>query len=141
MNVGDCHSQGFRSLSNNRGRQIILTHTLARSPGVLVLSRPAGRLSVHCQLRVLSVVGSLRVAILTTLRSLDLTTRFYSRLCLVGRNRVMARNRPRTIVAPRGLHQVFSMRTYICPDPVGKGLVVRCLWRGHKDAPRGRRGL
>lgn len=127
IKVKRLRGQAIASLSNNRGRLIRFTHSLIRKAPLVLLSRPATDLSVNRRSR---LVGMLRGryggkgSTLITVRGLGATTRFYSHLVLVGRNRIVTRNGPGRMLDRRGVQILCRSLIVISRRTVAKGAVI-----------------
>lgn len=87
----------------------------------MLLSRPAACLSVGRRISLVQLVNRLQArkgAIITILRSLGRTDQCYSRLIMVTGKRIVTRNAPRRIVAPKLLEAMFDIRTRVRPRPM-----------------------
>lgn len=95
--LGGCVGYGATRLSNNAGRVLTLTYTVATSPSILLLSRPYSRLSpitTHGFCSTILHLGTRqKVAVLITSRHPSLLTGTSSILCL-GRNETRFFNAP-----------------------------------------------
>ncbi len=94
MNLASHVRRGPARLSNNRRRQITVTHILTTRPSVVLTSRPANGLSSASNRRVVGVVGSLRSrngAVILVARSVGITGRTRHGICI--RSNVLARER------------------------------------------------
>lgn len=99
---------GPRRLSNNRGRHITVTHTLAVRPSTLLFSRPASTLSPRVINRMLGIVGSLtgdNLAVVIIARRVRFTERISSHIVFVSRNIVLRRKTPRRVFCRPGRSQ------------------------------------
>lgn len=101
-------------LSNKRVQQITVTNILTVRPDILVLSRPATKLSPRTDASLLSLISRLRrgnAAVLVVARRVRRTTHFTSRILMVGRKRGT------TFVAPRRLFDGTTLlgRTNVVP--------------------------
>lgn len=127
-----------RRLSNNRHRHILVTVTLAHSPGLVVTSRPAATLSIAIRGRIVSLLGSLHGGLNFTVifisRSLTLITGITRSVAIVCTKRIIRRNSAgRVLASPHRrcahnlLNTIASVRTNTphlrripnaIPDPV-----------------------
>lgn len=96
------------SLSNNRGREITVTHTLTVGPRVVLFSRPASTLSPRVINSILRIVGGLtgrNVAVIIIARRVNFTERIKRHIVFVSNKCVIRRNAPaRMFNGPRGPH-------------------------------------
>ncbi len=80
-------------MSNKRGRETTITHTLVAGPGLVLTSRPANTLSSGTDRRLLSLfdrVGGAKRAVLVMARSIE-TTDGTDHILFVGSNRIFRR--------------------------------------------------
>lgn len=92
-------------LSNNRRRQITVTHTLVLSPRLLYFSRPADTLSPRVANRILGIVEGLtrsNGAVLVIARRVKFTHRISGGIVCVRRNIVTRRKAPRRVFSGPG---------------------------------------
>lgn len=129
MRVSTFTSHAFSALSNKRRREIVLTETLTRRAPTLVLSRPAGRLSVARRVVLVRLMGGLGMAMVSTVRSLGVTTTCYSGVCMLGSNILRKCKAPRRMLAPRLVGEVCQMSSRIMGSD-HKGVRVLFLWCG-----------
>lgn len=127
MKLRRFNREGFSALSNKRRRHIVLTETLARRARYLILSRPAGRLSVGCRLRVVSVIGDLSIAIVTTIRSLGVTTVCYSHLVTVDKKGMTNVNAPERLLATRFVGGLCNISDHMSVRRSANQVGVMCL--------------
>lgn len=124
---GCCGRSPFR-LSKNRGHHITVTKVLTVRPGMLILSRPATKLSPGKQSRVLSRMGLLRrgakVAMVLISRDVRSITGCIRHLVIVGSKRGVLSNAPRRI-----FHRCGRLRTIKLTTP-RMACMVRSLGRG-----------
>ncbi len=97
-------------LSNKRGRQVTVIHTLYVGPRIVLFSRPASTLSPRVINRILRIVGRLtgrNVAVTIMARRVNFTHRITSHIVFVTRKDVIRRKAPRGVFAgPGGRHAV-----------------------------------
>lgn len=95
-------------LSNNRGRETTVIHSLTVGPGIVLFSRPASTLSPRVINRMLRIVHSLtsrKVAVVIIARRVNFTERITSGIIFVSGKIVYRRGAPRRFFArPRGPH-------------------------------------
>lgn len=101
IGLGNFRGQRVDDLSNNRRREITVTHTLTGEPRILLLSRPLNTLSLglHGSVRgrLGTVRGHLNVAFVCIARSRRRTLSVDSHIIIVSGNGVRRVNAPRSV--------------------------------------------
>lgn len=93
-------------LSNKREREITLTSVVIRSPSVVIVSRPASRLSpgnARSMFRVVGCLGERGGAVILIRRGVGLVTRCTSRVMCLGSNSILLSKSPRSMLSDRVL--------------------------------------
>lgn len=107
------NGHSFGTVDSKRGRHILLTETVYRSPSIVILSRPASFLSIGCGLRLLSVLRQVTqrggVAIVVSLRRVSLTRGVSSGVVYIGNRAVSRCKDPRSMFARRVVHRLCKV--------------------------------
>lgn len=95
------HSQCTGGLSKNVGHHLKVTRTLVRRPGIVVMSRPAAKLSPRRQVHfhgLLSRIDRGSIAVVLSARVINSVSDAYGYVTLVGGKRISFCNSPRSVL-------------------------------------------
>lgn len=103
---------GYSSLSNNRGRVMLVTETVTYSPRVLVLSRPRSGLSFGGRVAILSILSGLhsdKVYYVFGARFPSRTLEVTSETLLLKSSKEYVYNGAASVIARRGVRGAFNI--------------------------------
>lgn len=102
-------------------RQLVgVAQMLVRHPNILLLDEPTSALDIHHQVHLLEIVreevrGTDRLAVVA-IHDLNLAARFCDELLVIKGGRAIAHDKPKTVLTPELLHEVYDIDARILYD-------------------------
>lgn len=124
--VGLSHKErsAWSTLSGGERQRVHIARALAQQPGVLLLDEPTNHLDIHQQLSLMQLVRELPITKVVALHDLNQALAC-DRLAVMCAGRLVACGRPREILTPALLHDVFKVQVVELVDPQDGALVLR----------------
>jgi iron complex transport system ATP-binding protein len=107
-----------RELSLGERQLVLVAMALAQDSRLLVLDEPTVHLDLRHQVEVLSLLARLSaegVTVIAVLHDLPLAAHFFGRLVLLDRGRVVADGRPRDVLSPERIRDVYGVDPRFVP--------------------------
>ena len=114
----------WSTLSGGERQRVHIARALAQQPGVLLLDEPTNHLDIHQQLSLMQLVRALPITKVVALHDLNQALAC-DRLAVMCAGRLLACGRPREILTPALLHDVFKVQVAELVDPQDGALVLR----------------
>ncbi|GAA2814617.1 ABC transporter ATP-binding protein [Kitasatospora paracochleata] len=108
----------FADLSGGERQRVLLARALAQQPDVLVLDEPTNHLDVRHQVELLALLRAQRTTTLVALHDLNAAASVCDRLHVLRRGAVVASGKPREILTPELLADVFGVRAAVVDHPL-----------------------
>lgn len=112
------------TLSGGERQRVHIARALAQQPGVLLLDEPTNHLDIHQQLSLLELVRALPITKVAALHDLNQALAC-DRLAVMCAGRLAAQGRPREILTPALLQDIFKVRATELVDPQDGATVLR----------------
>lgn len=129
----------FTALSGGERQRVLLARAFAQDPDVLVLDEPTNHLDVRHQVELLALLRAQRRTTLVSLHDLNAAASVCDRLHVLHAGAVVASGRPREVLTPELMAEVFGVRAAVVDHPLtGDPLIAF----DHRDpaAPEAGRG-
>lgn len=107
-----------RELSMGERQLVLVAMALAQGGRLLVLDEPTVHLDLRHQVEVLSLLARLSdedVTIISVLHDLPLAAHFFDRLVLLDQGRLVADGRPRDVLSPERIRDVYGVDPRFVP--------------------------
>ncbi|MFH8985389.1 ABC transporter ATP-binding protein [Streptomyces varsoviensis] len=108
----------FSALSGGERQRVLLARALAQDPRVLVLDEPTNHLDVRHQVELLTLLRDQRRTTLIALHDLNAAASVCDRLHVLHGGRLLASGRPRDVLTPALLAEVFGVRAAVVDHPL-----------------------
>lgn len=145
-------SRPVTELSGGERQRVLLAQALAREPRILLLDEPTANLDLRGQLEVLELVREVvrdrGIAAAVVLHDVNLAARFFDRIVLLHRGKVLAEGEPGSVLTTANVRTLYGVeatsvsvsgRPYILPlSPVESGVLPGGLTRGGPPGTVGR---
>lgn len=116
--------RSFSTLSGGEKQRIILARALAQQPQVLLLDEPTNHLDIKYQLELLAIVKALGIGVLAALHDLSLAAMYCDQLYVLKGGAVMTSGKPRQILTPGLVREVYEIDCDIKENPATGCLAI-----------------
>ncbi|GAB5469235.1 MAG: ABC transporter ATP-binding protein [Rhodospirillales bacterium] len=126
----------WQTLSGGERQRAHIARALVQEPGILLLDEPTNHLDVAHQIAVLRIVVRLKVTTAIALHDLNHAFKC-DRLGVLRGGRLVALGRPRELLTPAFLREVFGVCAHLLTDPADGATVLRFHdsgGEGHADS-------
>lgn len=133
----DLAHRRWSELSGGERRRALLAMAFAQEPQVLLLDEPTAHLDVAYQLDLMQLITSFAeqgVTVIMALHDLNLASAFAHRLALLHRGQLLACGKPKQVLTPKLLREVFGVETIVRVLPWTGRVYVHFL--PNPDLPR-----
>ncbi len=124
VGLGGFVGRDARELSLGERQLVLVAMALAQGAAILLLDEPTVHLDLRHQVDVLALLADLNeregVAIVAVLHDVGLAARYFPRLVLMDRGRIVADGAPATVLAPDRIRDVFGVDPALVrlPEPI-----------------------
>ncbi|WP_191971491.1 ABC transporter ATP-binding protein [Streptomyces luteolifulvus] len=108
----------FTALSGGERQRVLLARAFAQDPDVLVLDEPTNHLDVRHQVELLALLRTQRRTTLVSLHDLNAAASVCDRLHVLHAGTVVASGRPRDVLTPGLMAEVFGVRAAVVDHPL-----------------------
>ncbi len=108
----------FSALSGGERQRVLLARALAQDPEVLVLDEPTNHLDIRHQVDLLALLRVQRRTTLVSLHDLNAAASVCDRLHVLHHGMLVASGRPREVLTPALLAEVFGVRAAVVDHPL-----------------------
>ena len=125
--VLDLADRPVDALSGGQRQRVWIAMALAQDTDLLLLDEPTTHLDLAHAVEVLDLVDRLHArgrTVVMVLHDLNLAARYADHLVAMKAGRVVAAGRPREVLTPELLAEVFGLQALVLPDPVTDGVLV-----------------
>ncbi|MFJ7071218.1 ABC transporter ATP-binding protein [Streptomyces sp. NPDC098781] len=124
----------FTELSGGERQRVLLARAFAQQPDVLVLDEPTNHLDIRHQVELLALLRGRRRTTLVSLHDLNAAASVCDRLHVLHEGRVVASGRPREVLRPALLAEVFGVRAAVVEHPLTGDPLIAFDHRESADA-------
>lgn len=125
VGLADRADRLWRTLSGGERQRAHIARALAQEPTELLLDEPTNHLDIRHQLELLALVADLPVTAIVALHDLNLAAMFCDSVLVLRAGRAVAGGRPRDILTPALIAEVYGVRARVVEDAVtGRAHVV-----------------
>jgi iron complex transport system ATP-binding protein len=117
-------SRDYSTLSGGEKQRVVLARAIAQTPGFMILDEPTNHLDIKYQLKILSVVQSMKIGVLAALHDLTLASLFCDRLYILKDGVVVASGTPSEVLTKETIKEVYEVDCEIIRDPVSGRLSI-----------------
>ncbi|MGK4584097.1 ABC transporter ATP-binding protein [Kitasatospora sp. HPMI-4] len=128
--------RSFAALSGGERQRALLARAFAQQPDVLVLDEPTNHLDVRHQVELLALLRARRRTTLISLHDLNAAASLCDRLHVLHRGEVVASGRPREVLTPELMAEVFGVRAAVVDHPLTGDPLIAFDHRGPADPAR-----
>ena len=127
VGIRELVGRDVRELSLGERQLVLLAMAVAQDASLLVLDEPTVHLDLHHQVRIMDLLGALNgpddraagVTVVAVLHEIRLAARFFPRIVVLDRGRVVADGRPADVLTDGLIEQVFRVDPgFVRPLPV-----------------------
>ncbi|MBL1083108.1 ABC transporter ATP-binding protein [Streptomyces actinomycinicus] len=108
----------FTDLSGGERQRVLLARAFAQDTDVLVLDEPTNHLDVRHQVELLALLRARRRTVLMSLHDLNAAASVCDRLHVLHAGAVVASGRPREVLTPELMAEVFGVRAALVDHPL-----------------------
>jgi iron complex transport system ATP-binding protein len=108
--------RAWRTLSGGERQRAHIARALAQEPRELLLDEPTNHLDIRHQLELLALVRDLPVTTVVALHDLNLAAMFCDTVIVLREGRVVAGGRPRDVLTPELIADVYGVRAVVTHD-------------------------
>lgn len=124
MGMESMANQPYSTLSGGEKQRVLIARSLAQEADILVLDEPTNHLDVHYQWLLMEVIASLKKTVLSVFHELNLACAFCDYLYVLQEGRIAAQGKPREIVTPKLLAEVFRVAADVVALDDGRPYIV-----------------
>lgn len=118
--VTELRKRKITEVSGGERQRVFLSRAVAQQPGVLLLDEPTANLDIRYQLELMSLIRDLnekhRLTVVMAVHDLDLALRYCQVLVAINMGRVAAYGRPRDVITPEKIREVFGVSAHVIAD-------------------------
>ncbi|WP_395293613.1 ABC transporter ATP-binding protein [Kitasatospora hibisci] len=118
VGMAEASARRFAQLSGGERQRVLLARALAQQPDVLVLDEPTNHLDVRHQVELLALLREQRRTTLIALHDLNAAASVCDRLHVLHRGTLVASGKPRDVLTPDLLAEVFGVRAAVVEHPL-----------------------
>ncbi|MCF0089100.1 Fe(3+) dicitrate transport ATP-binding protein FecE [Streptomyces sp. MH192] len=127
----------FAELSGGERQRVLLARAFAQRPDLLVLDEPTNHLDVRHQVELLALLRGRGRTTLVSLHDLNAAASVCDRLHVLHEGRVVASGRPREVLRPALLAEVFGVRAAVLAHPLTGDPLIAFDHHRPADGPDG----
>lgn len=124
----DLSGKAFNELSGGERQRIILASALAQDPEVLLLDEPTVYLDLKHQIHFYSILERLNaernMTVVSVTHDVNLAARYARRMIALHHGQFVADGRPRDVLTPEYLYEIFGVAAAVLERPDGRGNYV-----------------
>ncbi|AUG77919.1 ABC transporter ATP-binding protein [Kitasatospora sp. MMS16-BH015] len=118
VGMGGHAGHRFAELSGGERQRVLLARALAQQPEVLVLDEPTNHLDIRHQVELLALLRAERATTLVALHDLNAAAAVCDRLHVLRSGTLVASGKPREVLTPELLAEVFGVRAAVTEHPL-----------------------
>lgn len=134
VGMGTAAGRRFTALSGGERQRVLLARAFAQNPDVLVLDEPTNHLDIRHQVDLLALLRSQRRTTLVSLHDLNAAASVCDRLHVLHDGAVVASGRPRDVLTPELMAEVFGVRAAVVDHPLTGDPLIAFDHRAPGDA-------
>jgi iron complex transport system ATP-binding protein len=118
----------WQTLSGGERQRVQIARALAQRPRVLLLDEPTNHLDIHHQLALSRLIARLPLTVVMAVHDLN-QAMACDRLAVMSGGRLVACGRPRDVLTPDRLREIFRVNATLLTDPADGAALLRfhCL--------------
>ncbi|WP_329169984.1 ABC transporter ATP-binding protein [Streptomyces decoyicus] len=134
VGMDGCAGRRFTALSGGERQRVLLARAFAQDPDVLVLDEPTNHLDVRHQVELLALLRAQCRTTLVSLHDLNAAASVCDRLHVLHAGAVVASGRPRDVLTPELMADVFGVRAAVVDHPLTGDPLIAFDHRAPADA-------
>ena len=109
-------NRSYSTLSGGEKQRVILAKAITQCPTFMCLDEPTNHLDINFQLRLLSIVKSLKIGILAAMHDLTLAGIFCTYIYLMQKGKVIASGAPSEVLTHDNILKVYGVECHVNPN-------------------------
>lgn len=109
-------NRSYATLSGGEKQRVILAKAITQHPTFMCLDEPTNHLDINFQLKLLSVVKSLKIGILAAMHDLTLAGIFCTYIYLMQKGKVVASGTPIEVLTHDNIFTVYGVDCHVTPN-------------------------
>ena len=119
MKMEEFADRSFSTLSGGEQQRVILARALAQQTPALILDEPTNHLDITYQLKLLKLVKSLHVTVISALHDLNMAAAFCDKIYVMKEGGIAASGTPKEVLTSGLIREIYQVDAEIVLDSRG----------------------
>ena len=108
-------NRNFMSLSGGEKQRALIARAFVQESEILILDEPGNHLDIYYQLEIMNMMSKPEITCLSVMHDLNLAANYCDRLYVMKDGRIYATGRPKEILTPGLIREVYRVEATIKP--------------------------